>query len=741
MQAALRPASFRPTALHLAVLMVMTAAAQPSLAQSGDKTADPVQLNQVTVKSDTLGSVTDGSGSYTTGAMRTATRMEMSIRDTPQSVSVVTREMIDDLGAVRLDEVLTQTPGVTVGQQDSERTSFYARGFSITNIQVDGMTMGGNAPLQDTILYDRIEVVRGASGLMGGTGDPSATINLVRKRPGRTLQASARAVLGRWDDRRAEIDVSAPLSADGSVRGRTAMAYQDRDSYYDMYHERKTVGMAIVEADLGAATLLTAGVTFQHNNPTGATWGAVPYWNADGSLARLPRNFSLSTPWSTWRNREHSAFTSLEHRFDNGWKVHLGYTRTDSRNNTTVAYGGAGYPDPATGTGMRLWTGVWGEGKNIDDNLDLYTTGPFSLLGRRHVLIAGWNGSRSVSHSQGGEATIAYQPQIPDYRTWTGNIPMPTFTPDGSHTETEVRQGGAYLAGRFNVADSLTLVLGGRLSNYRTEEGAWDPSGRLIGYGNLRKTKNEFTPYVGAVLDLSDDISAYASYTSLFSPQSARDRNNALLDPETGTNSELGVKGEFFDKRLNASAAVFRTLKKNLAVLDPTVPPGFKLPNGNSAYVANGDGITARGIEFEVAGQVNRSWNVSAGYTFLRVKDVDGERAEPNQPRHLLRLSTAYRLDDVLKGLNVGGGVTAQSGTYGVTWYGQPGTGDRNARISQGGYALINAMASYEINRQLGVQLNVSNLADRKYYRNVGFYDSVFWGELRNVRLALTARF
>ena len=741
MQAAFRPASFRPTALHLAVLMVMTAAAQPALAQSGDKAADPVQLNQVTVKSDTLGSVTDGSGSYTTGAMRTATRMEMSIRDTPQSVSVVTREMIDDLGAVRLDEVLTQTPGVTVGQQDSERTSFYARGFSITNIQVDGMTMGGNAPLQDTILYDRIEVVRGASGLMGGTGDPSATINLVRKRPGRTLQASARVVLGRWDDRRAEIDVSAPLSADGSVRGRTAMAYQDRDSYYDMYHERKTVGMAIVEADLGAATLLTAGVTFQHNNPTGATWGAVPYWNADGSLARLPRNFSLSTPWSTWRNREHSAFTSLEHRFGNGWKVHLGYTRTDSRNNTTVAYGGAGYPDPATGTGMRLWTGVWGEGKNIDDNLDLYATGPFSLLGRRHVLIAGWNGSRSVSHSQGGEATIAYQPQIPDYRTWTGNIPMPTFTPDGSHTETEVRQGGAYLAGRFNVADPLTLVLGGRLSNYRTEEGAWDTSGRLIGYDNLRKTKNEFTPYVGAVLDLSDDISAYASYTSLFSPQSARDRNNALLDPETGTNSELGVKGEFFDKRLNASAAVFRTLKKNLAVLDPTVPPGFKLPNGNSAYVANGDGITARGIEFEVAGQVNRSWNVSAGYTFLRVKDVDGERAEPNQPRHLLRLSTAYRLDDVLKGLKVGGGVTAQSGTYGVTWYGQPGTGDRNARISQGGYALINAMASYEINRQLGVQLNVSNLADRKYYRNVGFYDSVFWGEPRNVRLALTARF
>jgi outer membrane receptor for ferric coprogen and ferric-rhodotorulic acid len=732
---------FRPTAIHLAVVLALAAAPQLAFAADEENPKELVQLEQVTVQGQALGAATENTGSYTTGAMRTATRMEMSIRDTPQSVSVITRQFMDDLGAVRLDEVLAQSPGVTIGQFDSERTNYSARGFSITNIQVDGMAMGGNAPLQDIILYDRVEIVRGANGLMGGTGDPSATINLVRKRPARTLQGSASVIGGRWDDRRAEIDLSVPLNADGSIRGRTAMAYQDRDAYYDMYHERKTVGMAIVEADLSPTTLLTAGVTFQHNNPTGATWGAVPYWNADGSLANLPRNFSMSTPWSTWRNKEHSAFTSVEHRFGIGWKAHLGYTRTDSRNDTTVAFGGAGYPNPATGTGMRLWTGVWGEGKNIDDNLDLYATGPFTLFGRRHVLIAGWNGGRTVSHSQGGEATVLYDAAIPDYRTWTGNIPMPTFTPDGSHTESEVRQGGAYLAGRFNIADPFTVVLGGRLSNYRTEDAAWDTSGAFTGYSNRRKNNDEFTPYVGAVLDLTDDISAYASYTTLFSPQSSRDRNNQLLDPETGTNAELGVKGEFFDKRVNASAAVFRTLKKNLAVLDASVPPGFVLPNGNKAYIANGDGITAKGVEFEVSGEVTRAWNVTGGYTFLQAKEVDGARAVPDQPRHLLRLSTAYRLDNVLQGLKVGGGVTAQSATYGITWYGQPGTNDTNAHIAQSGYALYNAMASYDINRHVKAQVNVSNLADKKYYRNVGFYDSVFWGEPRNVRVTLTAKF
>ena len=166
------------------------------------------------------------------------------------------------------------------------------------------MARGGNAPLQDTILYDRIEVVRGATGLMGGTGDPSATINMIRKRPTKEFQASAGLIMGRWDDQRVEADLSTPLNTEGSVRARTALAWQKRDPYLDMYHERTTVGMLIVEADLRPGTLLTTGVDFQDNQPKGATWGAVPYWNADGSLANLPRNTSWTAPWSSWANKQ-----------------------------------------------------------------------------------------------------------------------------------------------------------------------------------------------------------------------------------------------------------------------------------------------------------------------------------------------------------------------------------------------------------------------------------------------------
>lgn len=721
--------------LHITALALALSAVYPALAAAAVSDEEPIA--KVEVKGQNA-----SDDSYSAGSAHTSTRMEMSLRDTPQSVSVVTRAFMDDFSLTRIDEALGLTTGVMIGQADSERTNFYARGFAINNFQIDGMPQGSNAPLSDTILYDRVEVVRGASGLMGGTGDPSAAINMVRKRPGKTLTGSASVAFKRWDDRRAEVDLTVPLSADGSVRTRVAVAHQDRDSYMDMYHERKTVGLAIVEADLTPGTLLTAGVDFQRNKPTGATWGAVPYWDSNGVPVNLPRNFTLTTPWSTWANKQHTVFAALDQRFGNGWKLHLGYAHTDSRNNTTVANGGAGYPNQANGTGMRLWTGAWGEGKSIADNYDLYLTGPFTLLGRQHTLIAGWNGGKQVSSSQGGEAKWTYPAAIPDYRNWTGNISKPTFTPDGSHTETEVKLGGAYAAVRFSLSEPLTVVLGARISNYRTEESAFDTSGKFTGSSSLQKTSDEVSPYVGLVYDLSQQLSAYASYTTLFNPQTSRDKNNRLLEPETGTNSELGIKGEFFDKKLNASAAVFRTLKKNLAVLDRTVPAGFKLPDGGNAYVADGKGLTAKGIEFDVSGQLSPDWNISGGYTYLHVASAEGERGEPTQPRHLVRLSSAYKLDRVAPGLKLGASVQIQSSIWSESWYGRPtAPAGEISKISQGGYSLLSVFAGYEINRNLHAQLNISNLTDKHYYRNIGFYDGVFWGEPRNVSLMLTAKF
>ena len=726
-----------PRLLHISLLSLAAGVVLP--AQAADAGAADVTMPAVTVLGQSMAG-TEGTLSYTTGEARSATRMDLSLRETPQSVSVITRQLLDDLGAVRLDQALAQTTGIQVGQNDTERTTFYARGFGINNIQIDGMARGGNAPLQDTILYDRIEVVRGATGLMGGTGDPSATINMIRKRPTKEFQASAGLIMGRWDDQRLEADLSTPLNAQGSVRARTALAWQKRDSYLDMYHERKTVGMLIVEADLRPGTLLTAGVDFQDNQPTGATWGAVPYWNADGSLANLPRNTSWTTPWSTWANKQHTVFTSLEQRLPGNWNMHLGYARTESTNRTTVLYAGKGYPDPATGEGMKLWTGAWGAGKNTGDNFDLYASGPFTLLGRQHTAIIGWNGGNQRSRSLGGEAEINYPDFIPDYRSWTGNIPRPVFHTDGSHTETVTRLAGGYVATRLSLAAPLHLIIGARSSTYRTDTRSYNTQGVYTGSGDFAETRNEVTPYVGAVFDINKQYSAYASFTQLFNPQSSKDRNNRFLAPETGDNAELGIKGEFYEGKLNASAALFHTQKKNLAELDRTVPPGFLLPDGGQAMVANGAGVTAKGVEFDVSGQITPGWEASGGYTYLHAAEADGRRAATTQPRHLLRLATSYRFDGRLAGLKAGASMTAQSATYSASWYGRPPSSEMT-NIPQAGYALVNAMASYAINRHASVQLNVNNLLDKKYYRNVGFFDGVFWGEPRNISLAVRTAF
>jgi outer membrane receptor for ferric coprogen and ferric-rhodotorulic acid len=707
-----------------------------------EEAADTAVMPQVTI-TGINGNATEGTGSYTGSGTKTANRMDMSLRETPQSVSVITRARLDEMGLYRLDDALAQTTGIMVDQADSERTNFSARGFTITNQQVDGLTIGGNAPLSDTILYDRIEVVRGATGLMGGTGDPSATINMVRKRPKKTFDAGGALIFARWNTRRAEADVSVPLTASGSVRARATFAWEDRDSYMDRYHERKKVGMVIMEADLTPATLLTVGHDLQHNAPTGATWGAVPYWNADGSLAKLPRNFSLSTTWGTWANAQDTSFASLEHRFGNGWRVHAGIAHTVSTNNTAVAYGGSGYPDPATGAGMSLWTGVWGEGKGTADNYEVYATGPFSVLGRTHTLIAGWNGTNGKDRSEGGDRTYPYPNAIPDYRAWTGDIPRPYFIPDGTHTDSLVRLNGTYLAGRFTLADGVTAIAGARLSNYHTETREYDSTGKYTGTSGFSEFTDEITPYYGVVWDLDERFSAYASYTSLFAPQSSRDRNNAFLPPAEGTNAEVGIKGEFLDGRLNASAAVFRTLKKNIARLDTSVPPGFLLPGGGQAYEANAEGIRARGIEFDASGQVTQAFNLAGGYTFLSAHEADGSRGVPDQPRHLFRLNGSYALDTLLPGLKAGGGITAQSRIYSISWYGRPSApaGEGLPEIGQGGYALVNAMVSYQFTPKLSAQLNVSNLFDRHYYRNVGFYDGVYWGEPRKATLTLRGRF
>ncbi|WP_216373257.1 TonB-dependent siderophore receptor [Francisella tularensis] len=283
------------------------------------------------------------------------TRLPITLQETPQSATAISLQRLQDESLFSINDVMRNVTGVSVSFYDTQRPLYYARGFAITDFQVDGIpTYSGSTNQEyDTAFYDRIEVIRGANGLLSGAGVPSATVNLLRKRPGKEFDASFAVSAGSWDYRRMEADVTAPLTDDGRFRSRVVAAYTDRGLYYDRYKENKMAGMAVLEGDVTDSTTVTVGYQTQDNNPTGSTWGTVAFFDNQGNFAHLARSTNLSPKWSYWKRESSTAFANLEQRFGDNWllKINTAYTRGNVQN---VRLYGTGNPDPVTGSGIYL---------------------------------------------------------------------------------------------------------------------------------------------------------------------------------------------------------------------------------------------------------------------------------------------------------------------------------------------------------------------------------------------------
>ncbi|EPF71374.1 iron complex outermembrane recepter protein [Acinetobacter rudis CIP 110305] len=715
-----------------------------------------VQLPTITLYADgkatdyaSQGETTEGTGSFKAKSSRSSSKLKLDIKETPQSVSVVTREQIEQRNLNNIDDILAATPGVTSTKTDSERSSYYARGFSISNRQIDGMPVGDNSPRADSFFFDRVEVVKGASGLTGSTGDPSATINMIRKRPTKEFGGNVSSTYGRWNNTRIEADVSVPLTEDGSVRSRIMAAHTDKESFMDFYELKSTAAMAIIEADLTPNTTAAVGFQYQDNKPKGSTWGTVPYFSADGSPINLPRNFSLTTDWSSISQQDKTVFADIQHKFSNEWVVKAAVAHSTSDSNWMVAYGASGFPDPTTGKGLGLWTQVspYSESKKL--NVDLYATGPFQFLGRQHELVLGYSGFKSESTSQSVKSKIDYPAEIPDYREWTGNLPKPSYEKNGAGSKNTTELFGYYSTLRLNLADPLKLILGGRFSTYDYKKETWkaDTDKSLAA---KPRSFEQFVPYVGILYDINESYTAYASYTDMFTPSDKRDRTGAYLDPVIGSSTELGIKAEFLDEKLLTSAAVFWSTVKDLAVEDKEYRDGVKngtiskVDDMDTAYFASGQGLKVNGFEIEAIGKLQDNWNISAGYTYVNSVSSANASSLNTIPQNQVKLFTSYTLPENLwqgaNKLTIGGGVNWQS-EISQKWGGAPENAHNDGTIVQKSYYLANAFASYKFSEELSANLNINNLFDEKYYLNVGFYNGVYWGEPRNVTLSVRARF
>lgn len=722
-----RPPPF-PRAFNLGglALLLMAPLAHAQTAPTSTNGNDVSQLEAITVKSlnRVLPATTEQSPSYTIGQSRTATKLDLSPRETPQTMTVLTREQLKDFRLNNANDALAAA-GVGVQRVESDRTYFTSRGLDITNFQLDGIGVPFSSEEQmgdiDTFLYDHIEVLKGANGLTSNPGNPSATINFVRKRPTRDFQAEASLSYGSYATRRAEADVSGALNKSGSVRGRLLVAGQKSNGSLDRYSQEKAIFSALIEADLTDKSTLLLGHSQQRNRPKGIMWSGLTLNYSDGSRIPYSRSYNTAPDWSYWNTDDKQSFAELKTNWGGGWSSQLTANYREITSDAEMMMIGlrGQAPDRLTGLGLGSFASKFDRSERQLLG-DAFIKGPLTLFGRQHEVVLGTNWART--RAQWTSADDAIDLPTAPVGQFNGNFPRPAFAKTTSWANYSIYRSGFYAAGHFSLSDSLKLITGVNVSNLRS---TGERTGDLHAYN-----KTKATPYVGATYDLNDTYSLYASYTGIFNPQYRINRAGALLDPIEGNNIEAGIKGEWMGGLLNASAALFRTRQKNTAEY-----AGFDTAGGFSYYRPVDTVI--EGYDLTLAGRLTPGWELSAGLTHLfSLRDGDGQQTRSFIPKTTFFVASSYRPPQLNK-LKIGTSIQWQSDidrTQGVANNGRTIVSRQNA------YAVVNAMASYEIDPQLIASLNVNNIFDRKYLTSL-YWAQSHYAPGRNATLALTWKY
>lgn len=656
----------------------------------------------------------------------TANRTPQSLSDLVGDVSVVDRQTIERSGAVGVADVLARLPGIEITRNGSvgNTTSLYIRGAEtrftavyVDGVRVDSQSTGGagweSIPLSQ---IDRIEVLRGPAGLLQGGSEPGGTVNLVRKRAPGKLMINADAAVGSFGLRRGTVDVGGALNAAGSVRARAVAVAEDRDSHVATLFNNKRLGYGTLEWDIAPSTTLSFGGA-QQRVRSSIDQGLPTY--ADGRLASLPRS-SFSGLASNRQDLETTdLFAELEHRLAGGGTVRLSARDVDR----TAFYSAARANSALSPNGNFTMEIVDGLTHVKTRNYDLFASLPVDVAGRTHRLLVGASRSENKSYDNNFVYGTPVQANLltPNY-----GAPYPALVLPGYSAITTRTENALYGQAQISVADSVKLLAGGRLS--------WaDAVTRSTSTGaatSVADPGRQFVPSVAVLYDFHPQYTAYAGYSETFVVQSQLDINKQLLDPRTGKQVEVGLKGEFLDKRLQAHAAIFRIIDEDRAIADSRLA---------GAFFAGGK-VRSQGFEAEVSGQVQPGWDVLAGYAYndtlyLRAPVAQqGQVFSPVTPRHSVNVFTRYAFTSpALRGFSIGGGLSYRS-----DFFAQSGT----LRITSGDYVLASAQVGYQINDQLALNLSVDNLFDKTYYEKVsGTSRQNFYGEPRRVTLALKARY
>jgi len=669
---------------------------------------------------------TEGQDTYNSPRTTVGGKENLDVREIPQSVSVVTRQRMDDQNLNQLEDVMRNTAGGVILQNDTGRSSIFIRGYE-TDVLVNGLYAPNSSILGtqiDMFMFDRVEVLKGPAGLyFGGTSGnnsgPGGVINLVRKSPLDHFQALANVSYGSWSNKRIELDVTSPLNEAKTVRARLVGAFQDRDTFVDLNHNQVWFGYGTIDVDFTENTTFSFSLWRQERDIL--PFNGLPMFATNPiTYTGVPRSTFVGASWNRFDNWSNEYLAELTHRLQNGGHIKAAVRYTDRFIDYKYVQAASG-ANPATGVitgGLSLTAGRWWE-QHLSTDLHLST--PFQLFGQTHNFVIG---AEYKAHDLTQYAPTSTAVGGGPYNIYSFNpysVPEPADTLN-NRTNQNPSQYGIYSQLRLKPVDGITLIGGGRLSYYEAR------TLNLVtnAVTNTIDINGQVTPYGGIVLDLTKNISAYASYTSIFAPQTERDAGGNLIDPREGVQYEAGLKGSFMGGRLNTSFALFEIRDNNRALAVTGMPGVF----------VNAGQVAISGYEFEISGKLTPEWEVYAGYTNLKTQFLSGGTGDfrTYQPRHVFNVWNKYTfLDGPLTNFHIGLG-----GRYVSEFY----TGTTPAaRVSEDGYIVADMQIGYKVSQNVQGTFTITNLFDEVYYSRVGSVALFnFYGEPRAWNLKVSTK-
>ncbi|MEP0357681.1 TonB-dependent siderophore receptor [Paraglaciecola sp.] len=648
-----------------------------------------------------------------TRASKGATGLTMELSETPQSISVVTSELIKNFAANNINDALKLATGVTVEEYETTRTNYTARGFDIKNTQVDGVGMPNGwgivtGPVE-SYGYEEIEVIRGANGLLTGVGNAAGTINYVRKRPTNENQGEVGVTLGSYDLKRLQADYSFLLTESGSWAARVVAVSEDKESHLDVLSSDRTYFYGVIDGQLTDNSTLAAGVSYQNSNTDGTMWGGLVFNNTDGTQAEWDTSASTAQEWTFWDTESTNAFVEYTYIFANDWQVKATYNQSKSEDPSELLYI-YGAVDTETGLGLGIWPGSYESDFN-SKIFDVTAIGEYSLFGKTHELNLGASTAKSetLSYSRPPSSGFGAAPSFP-YAA--DAIAEPVWGDKTLYSDIDMTITRYFGSTKLNITNDLFVVAGFNAIKF-TREGTNSS-------GEINNDESEVSPYIGATYAITEDINVYASYSDVYQPQEQYDYDSKFIDPTKGINYEAGIKTQWLDDRLLATFAIFAAEQNNL----PIQQEGLNAA-GNIYYA--GFDVESKGIEMELVGHITDNLTAVVGYTNVNVEDEFGAETTEWVPENVVNYSLSYTVPNM------------PEFTFGLGGKWQSKIKNNTYALEQKSYLLANIFARWDISEQLSLQANINNITDEKYI--ISLAQPSYYGAPRNGSVSLSYKF